>query len=86
MIPRTQLDLFAPPAMHRPASIPAGAVFHYAGRALCVRRVWGSMSGDVVIVEELASFGKSLAGQYGIWSVEAVSRALAGREIAPWRK
>ena len=85
MIPR-QPTLFDPPAIQRAAIIPAGAVFHYAGRALRVRRVWGSMSGDVVIVEELASFGKSLAGQYGIWSVEAVSRALAGREIAPWRK
>lgn len=85
MIPR-QPTLFDPPAIQRAAIIPAGAVFHFGDRALRVRRVWGSMSGDVVIVEELASFGKSLAGQYGIWSVEAVSRALAGREIAPWRK
>lgn len=85
MIPR-QPSLFDPPAIQRAAIIPAGAVFHYAGRALRIRRVWGSMAGDVVIVEELASFGQSLAGQYGIWSVEAVSRALAGREVAPWRK
>lgn len=81
MIP-AQLNLFTP-AMHQAATIPRGAVFHYAGRALRVCRVWGSMSGDVVIVEELASFGSSLKGQYGIWSVEAVSRALAGRKIAP---
>lgn len=85
MIPH-QPSLFDPPAIQRAAIIPSGAVFHYAGRALRVRRVWGSMAGDVVIVEELASFGHSLAGQYGIWSVEAVSRALAGREVAPWRK
>lgn len=85
MIPR-QADLFDPPAIQRAAVIPSGAVFHFAGRALRVRRVWGSMAGDVVIVQELASFGSTLAGQYGIWSVEAVSRALAGREIAPWRK
>lgn len=83
---RIQPDLFDPPAIQRAAIIPAGAVFYFAGRALRIRRVWGSMAGDVVIVEELTSFGKSLAGQYGIWSVEAVSRALAGREIAPWCK
>jgi hypothetical protein len=81
-----QPDLFDPPAIQRAAIIPAGAVFQFAGRPLRVRRVWGSQSGDVVIVEELVAFGKSLAGQYGIWSVEAVSRALAGKEIAPWRK
>lgn len=86
MIPR-QPSLFDPPAIQQAAIIPSGAVFHFAGRALRVRRVWGSRAGDVVIVEELASFGKySLAGQYGIWSVEAVSRALAGREIAPWHR
>ncbi len=80
-----QPDLFAPPAIHRPAAIATGAVFNYAGRALRVYRVFGSVAGDVVIVEELASFGHSLAGQYGIWSVEAVSRALAGKEPVSWR-
>lgn len=80
-----QPDLFTA-TIERRAEIPAGAVFTYAGRPLRVRRVWGSMAGDVVIVEELAAFGNSLAGQYGIWSVEAVSRALARQELAPWRK
>lgn len=80
-----QFDLFTPPVIERRAEIPAGAVFMYAGRALRVYRVFGSVAGDVVIVEELASFGRSLTGQYGIWSVEAVSRALAGREIVSWR-
>lgn len=85
MMPR-QHDLFALPVMQRTATIPAGAVFHYAGRALRIHRVFGSVSGDVVIVEELASFGASLAGQYGIWSVDAVTRALAGKEVTSWRK
>ena len=84
MTPR-QPSLFDPPAIQRAAIIPSGAVFHFAGRALRVRRVWGSRAGDVVIVEELASFGKSLAGQCGIWSVEAVSRALAGKELTSWK-
>lgn len=79
-----QLDLFAP-ALHRAASIPRGAVFTYAGRPLQVYRVMGTQGGDVVIVEELASFGTTLKGQFGLWSVEAVTRALNRQEIAPWR-
>jgi hypothetical protein len=78
-------SLFDPPSIQRAAIIPRGAVFHFAGRALQVYRVFGTIAGDVVIVEELASFGSTLKGQWAIWSVEAVSRALAGREIAPWR-
>lgn len=38
MIPY-QPSLFDPPAIQRAAIIPSGAVFHFAGRALRVRRV-----------------------------------------------
>lgn len=82
---RTQLDLFTP-IIERRAEIPAGAVFTFAGRPLRVYRVMGTRGGDVVIVEELMSFGTTLRGQYGLWSVEAVTRALNRQEIAPWRK
>lgn len=81
-----QFDLFKPPVIERRAEIPRGAVFTFAGRPLQVYRVMGTLGGDVVIVEELASFGSTLKGQFGLWSVEAVSRALAGKEISPWRK
>jgi hypothetical protein len=72
-----QLDMFTPPTLERRAEIPAGAVFQSGGRFLKVYRVFGSEDDAPVIVEELQSFGTTLKGQYGLWSQDAVSRALA---------
>lgn len=74
-----QFDLFPPPMIERSAEIPSGAVFQSGGRFLKVYRVYGSVADKAapVIVEELQSFGTTLKGQYGLWSQDAVARALA---------
>lgn len=76
-----QLQMFEPPVMERRASIPTGAVFQSGGRFLKVYRVFGDVTDKAapVIVEELQSFGPSLKGQFGLWSQDAVNRALARR-------
>lgn len=79
MIRRQQLDLFAPPAIERPAAIPVGYVFAYGGRSLRVHRVYGVDAAAPVIVEELAQFGTTLKGQFAIWSAQGVMRAAARR-------
>ena len=72
-----QFDLFSPSAIERRAEIPAGAVFQSGGRFLKVYRVFGSDAAAPVIVEELQDFGTTLKGQFGLWSQDAVSRAIA---------
>ncbi len=74
-----QLDFFAPPVIERRAEIPAGAVFQHSGRFLKVYRVFGTDARAPVIVEELQSFGSTLKGQFGLWSQDAVTRALSRR-------
>jgi hypothetical protein len=76
---QSQLSLFAPPAIERAATIPAGIVFRFYGRALRVHRLYGSDARAPVIVEELAEFGSTLKGQFAIWSYDAVSRAVGGK-------
>lgn len=73
-----QFDLFPPPVIERRAEIPAGAVFQSGGRFLKIYRVFGDVSDKAapVIVEELQSFGASLKGQFGLWSQDAVARAM----------
>jgi hypothetical protein len=77
-----QGDLFAPPEITRPASLPSGVVFTYAGRAMRIARTYGTAGNSAVIVEELAEFGTTLRGQYGLWSVDAVSRAISNTPFA----
>jgi hypothetical protein len=77
-VPYHPHDLFSVPAIERRATIPAGAVFHFAGRPLRVYRVFGDDARAPVIVEELAGFGSTLKGQFALWSHDAVARALAG--------
>jgi hypothetical protein len=72
-----QFDLFSPPVIQRAASIATGVVFMHAGRALRVHRVTGKDAAAPVIVEELGTFGTTLAGQYALWSKDAVSRCLS---------
>lgn len=82
-----QFDLFTHPAIERSEIVPRGFVFHAGGRALKVYRVTATDARAPVIVEELASFGSTLAGQYGLWSYDAVLRAVqAERRQASWRK
>ncbi|WP_316172125.1 MULTISPECIES: hypothetical protein [unclassified Bradyrhizobium] len=71
-----QFDLFSP-AIERRAEIPAGAVFQSGGRFLKVHRVFGTDAAAPVIVEELQNFGSTIKGQFGLWSQDTVSRALA---------
>jgi hypothetical protein len=74
---RFQFDLFSPPIIESPASVPADAVFQYGGRSLRVHRVYGNDARAPVIVEELASFGETtLKGQFALWSLDAVRRAM----------
>jgi len=78
-----QLPLFPAlsPVIERRAEVPAGAVFLYAGRPLRIIKAMGTDPAAPVIVEELASFGKSLKGQFAIWSADAVSRVMMQRTI-----
>jgi hypothetical protein len=78
-----QFELFAPPVVERRAEIPAGAVFSSGGRFLKVYRVFGTDAAAPVIVEELQAFGSTLKGQFGLWSQEAVARALAHHDYGP---
>lgn len=77
-----QPDLFERPVIERPAALPSGLVFAYAGRALRIARSYGTAANAPVIVEELATFGTTLRGQYGLWSVDAVNRAIAATPFA----
>lgn len=74
---RRQFDLFALPVIERTASIAVGVVFNHGGRALRVHRAYGTDPRAPVIVEELASFGSTLKGQYALWSLDAVRRAMS---------
>jgi hypothetical protein len=74
-----QFDLFEPPTLERRAEIPSGAMFQSSGRFLKVYRVYGTDRAAPVIVEELQAFGTTLKGQFGLWSQDAVARALARR-------
>lgn len=74
-----QFDFFEPPVIERRAEIPRDAVFSHGGRFLKVYRVFGIDAAAPVIVEELQSFGSTLKGQFGLWSQDAVARALARR-------
>ena len=74
-----QFELFTPPVVERRAEIPRDAVFSHGGRFLKVYRVFGNDAAAPVIVEELQSFGSTLRGQFGLWSQDAVTRALARR-------
>lgn len=67
--------VFAEPVLERTAEIPAGAVIEHGGRPLIVRRV-GSDPAAPVILEELATFGTTLAGQLALWSADGVLRAM----------
>lgn len=69
--------LVAPPSLLRQAEIPSGLAFHFGGRMLIVRRVFGCDKGAPVIVEEMADFGEStLRGQLSLWSVGGVTAAM----------
>lgn len=80
-----QLTMFDQPVIERRASIPCGVVFQSGGRFLKVYRVFGDVTDKAapVIVEELQSFGSTLKGQFGLWSQDAVSRALARHDYGP---
>lgn len=64
--------------IERRGAIASGAVFRFGGRFLKVCRVHGKPGDKAapVIVEELQQFGTALVGQYGLWSQDAVSRAI----------
>ena len=79
-----QFDLFIP-VITRRAEIPGGAVFMHGGRALRVFRVYGTDAAAPVIVEELTD-AVTIKGQLALWSAGAVTRALARKDIASWRK
>jgi hypothetical protein len=87
MTPR-QFDLFAPPVIERAATISTGAMFEHAGRTLRVYRTYGTDARAPVIVEELGEFGSTLRGQFALWSVDAVKRAIdrQSRRALPWLK
>jgi hypothetical protein len=75
-VPRSLLDMIAPPVLERHAEVPAGMVFVYGGRPLMVVRVVGNDPAAPVICEELAEFGTTLRGQFSLWSLDGVRRAL----------
>jgi hypothetical protein len=66
----------APPVV-RTAQVTQGAVFMHMGRPLRVDKVTGDDAAAPVILEELTSWGISGAGQYCLWSVDFVTRAMA---------
>ena len=72
-------DLFRPPTIERRAEIPTGTVFSYGGRSLLVTKVYGTDAAAPVIVIEIAESLAALRGQYALWSVDCVSRAMRGR-------
>lgn len=49
----------------------------HAGRPLRVEKVMGDDAAAPVILEELTAWGNSLAGQFCLWSVDFVQRAMA---------
>jgi hypothetical protein len=69
------------PTMSRQAKtrIPKGTVFVQAGRLLAVVQTHGTDAAAPVIVEELASSPPALRGQFAMWSVEGVTRAMRVR-------
>jgi hypothetical protein len=70
-----QFLLFSPPEIQRRAELPAGAVFSFGGRALMVRKTYGTDKAAPVIVEELTD-AVTLKGQLGLWSADGVMRQL----------
>lgn len=78
-----QFELFTPPVVERRAEIPRDAVFSHGGRFLKVYRVFGTDAAAPVIVEELQAFGSTLKGQFGLWSQDAVARALFNHDYGP---
>jgi hypothetical protein len=72
---RYRPDQYALPGIQRRAELPAGTVFEYGGRALLVVKTRGTDPAAPVIVEELTD-SVSLKGQFGLWSLDGVSRAI----------
>jgi hypothetical protein len=70
--------LIQPPVVERRAEIPAGTVFAYGGRQLMVTKSYGTDNAAPVIVEELTD-RYAIKGQYALWSLDCVRRAVAGR-------
>lgn len=73
-----------PPTIERCAAIPTGLVFLYGGRALRVARVYGTGASAPVIVEEMRDGPRWLKGQFALWCVDGVSRAIAANPL--WKK
>jgi hypothetical protein len=74
-------------ALQRTVPVPAGTVFWYWGRALRVVSVRGDDPAAPVVVEEMGPIGDALAGQYALWSLDGVRRALRGNcQFAQTRK
>lgn len=65
-------------SIERNQQAPSGAVFWHRGRPLKIVRSYGTDARAPVIVEELATFGSTLTGQYALWSCKAVLSCLAG--------
>lgn len=74
-----QPDLFIQPVIERRAEIPAGTIFSYGGRSLLVTKTYGTNAAAPVIVIEIAESAASLKGQYALWSVQDVQRAMMPR-------
>lgn len=68
----------APVTIVQPRQVAAGALIRFRGRLLLVRRVFGTDPAAPVIVEELTA--APLAGQLGLWSLDAVHRLLETAE------
>lgn len=75
---RTMHDLITPPVVERRAEIPAGTIFTFAGRALRVVRTYGTDAAAPVICEELCDGPRWLRGQYAMWGLFGVSKAMRG--------
>lgn len=65
------------PAIIRHATVPTGAVFVAEGRPLEVVKVCGTDPAAPVVVIEKVAVGRALPGQYGLWALAAVTRAMA---------
>lgn len=73
-------EIISPPEIVRQAELPIGSGFMFAGRPLTVVKTYGTDPSAPVILEERASFGGSIAGQYALWSYAAVFGQLYGRK------
>jgi len=70
---------FSPPAITRQAKLAVDQVFWFWGRPLRVAKIHGDDPAAPVILEELATDDVALAGQYSLWGLDGVRRALAGK-------